>query len=463
MKINNLKVTATALTLGGCILLGASAFHHYDEEVDQELIDIEMNLDEIKDDISEIRNDIDDLSEMIMMHHDYLEQVNKIENVQEQEKTVEQEVEELLEESPEYRKIAEYVSEITEEDVDAYVKEVLDSYGITSKSNTFRFDPNNFYEANSRIQEYAEKMDSEENMTYETEYHINATEEDYLVREYRERYQVTHPEASEEELKAVEKEFREKAAAVYYTKMNLKYLNDTTLKKINETYHFVDDSENLIDEIKAYADSAIILYRNNPLMKNMVANSGDYLAHSLLDENVNNWHYLIGFDEEKIATRVIHGDYGNGEERKENLGREGYNYYTVQAKVNQMMGLVPRQSSVFYRMENGEVVSNLPMLPTDQEELYKYLLIELKYQSQHYGFYGPESYDPGDFLIRQVIFGHYNQVYDMLYRTEEITDDMEKAILKELDYHRYAGDAIKFFETVEKVPEVTGNSQKTYK
>lgn len=44
----------------------------------------------------------------------------------------------------------------------------------------------------------------------------------------------------------------------------------------------------------------------------------------------------------------------------------------------------------------------------------------------------------------------------MLYEIEEITDGMERAILAELNYHQYAGDAVKFFGVVEKVQEVAG-------
>ncbi len=463
MKIKNLKVAVTATALGG-ILLGVRAFNHYNDTFNQSCTEMVMDLGRIEDNIDEIKNNLEDLEKVIMQHHEYLESLKEDSSETEEEKTVEEEVEELLEKSPKYKKIAEYVSEITEEDVEDYVKEVLDFYEITTKINTFRFNPNNLQEAEKRIKEYAEKMDSEENTTFATEYHIDTTVEDFLVYGYKKEYQESHLEASEEELNEVVKEFKEKAAAAYYTKMNLKYLSDETLRAMNEKYHFVDESENLIEDIKEYADSVIIQYMYNPLMREMVANQGDYIAHGLLDENTNTKRYcaLIGSGS-KIVDEVIHGDYGNGEERKENLGKEGYNYFTIQEAVNLKLGVVSDKQTVFYRIEDGKVVSNLPVLPENQEELYKYLLIELKYQSQHYGLYGPKSYDPIEFLIKQVIFGHYNQINDMLYKTEEITDDIEREILEELNYHWYAEDAIDFFETVEKVQEVTENSQKVYK
>ena len=40
---------------------------------------------------------------------------------------------------------------------------------------------------------------------------------------------------------------------------------------------------------------------------------------------------------EQVALKVIRGDYGCGEERKKKLTEEGYDYYTVQKKVNELL------------------------------------------------------------------------------------------------------------------------------
>ncbi len=50
---------------------------------------------------------------------------------------------------------------------------------------------------------------------------------------------------------------------------------------------------------------------------------------------------------ETLATEVIRGDWGNGAERKERLESAGYSYSEVQARVNEMLGGVPtlRQNS----------------------------------------------------------------------------------------------------------------------
>ena len=466
MKIKNLKVKITALALGG-ILLGVKAFNNYDEEFNQSCADIRMDLDDIEANIDETRDNLNHLEKMIMQHHGYLESLKEDSSQVEKGKTVEEEVEELLEESPEYRTIAEYVSEITEEDIESFQKEVLDYYGVTSQKDTFRFNPNNMSEAKRRIQAYAEAMDSEENMTFDTEYLINITDEDPLVARYRTIYQDSHEEASLEELEEKSQEFKEKAAAVYYTKMNLKYLSDETLKNINETYHFVDDSKNLMEDIKDYVNNACIIYYKTPLMKEMVANNGDYIAHRLLDANINarRWSALIGGRGEVVES-VIRGEFGNGEERKENLGEEGYNYFAVQEAVNLELGVVSNQKTALYRIENGKVVSNLPTLPTDKNELCKRALIEKNFQNQYientviydagFSYHAPYSYDPQMVLIESVAEGHMTEIHYMLM-AEEDTNCVEIDILNELD----SCSPLDLFERVEQVQKVTGNIQKT--
>jgi len=42
-------------------------------------------------------------------------------------------------------------------------------------------------------------------------------------------------------------------------------------------------------------------------------------------------------DIDAVARRVINGDYGNYPERKTNLEKEGYDYYTVQKRVNELL------------------------------------------------------------------------------------------------------------------------------
>lgn len=42
---------------------------------------------------------------------------------------------------------------------------------------------------------------------------------------------------------------------------------------------------------------------------------------------------------EKLAKEVIQGKWGNGQERKDKLAAAGYDYATVQGKVNEMLGV----------------------------------------------------------------------------------------------------------------------------
>ena len=42
-----------------------------------------------------------------------------------------------------------------------------------------------------------------------------------------------------------------------------------------------------------------------------------------------------------VAKRVIRGDYGNGDTRVTRLTNAGYNYYTIQRIVNNMLELYP--------------------------------------------------------------------------------------------------------------------------
>lgn len=49
-----------------------------------------------------------------------------------------------------------------------------------------------------------------------------------------------------------------------------------------------------------------------------------------------------------VADRVIRGDYGNGEARKANLARDGYNYACVQNEVNRRLGYSKRHDPFDY-------------------------------------------------------------------------------------------------------------------
>lgn len=58
----------------------------------------------------------------------------------------------------------------------------------------------------------------------------------------------------------------------------------------------------------------------------------------------------------EIAKKVIAGEYGNGEERKQKLTSQGYNYEEVQNKVNELMSA---NSSVQYTVQSGDTLTGI--------------------------------------------------------------------------------------------------------
>lgn len=62
---------------------------------------------------------------------------------------------------------------------------------------------------------------------------------------------------------------------------------------------------------------------------------------------------------EEIANAVIRGDYGNGEERKQKLTAEGYNYEEVKAKVNEILGVNNNNNYVTYTVKSGDTLSEI--------------------------------------------------------------------------------------------------------
>ena len=58
----------------------------------------------------------------------------------------------------------------------------------------------------------------------------------------------------------------------------------------------------------------------------------------------------------EVAKGVINGDYGNGDERKKKLEAEGYDYDEVQAKVNQLLGANVTKT---YTVKSGDTLSGI--------------------------------------------------------------------------------------------------------
>lgn len=62
---------------------------------------------------------------------------------------------------------------------------------------------------------------------------------------------------------------------------------------------------------------------------------------------------------EEVAKKVIAGEYGNGEERKQKLTADGYNYEEVQSKVNELMGVTAE--TVSYTVKSGDTLSQIAL------------------------------------------------------------------------------------------------------
>lgn len=59
---------------------------------------------------------------------------------------------------------------------------------------------------------------------------------------------------------------------------------------------------------------------------------------------------------EEVAMKVINGEYGNGEERKQKLEAEDYNYNEVQSKVNE---IINANKKIIYTVKSGDTLSEI--------------------------------------------------------------------------------------------------------
>lgn len=59
----------------------------------------------------------------------------------------------------------------------------------------------------------------------------------------------------------------------------------------------------------------------------------------------------------ELVQEVIAGNWGNGEERKNRLSAAGYDYDSVQAKVNELCGVHNDPQPVYYTVKSGDTLS----------------------------------------------------------------------------------------------------------
>jgi LysM repeat protein len=60
---------------------------------------------------------------------------------------------------------------------------------------------------------------------------------------------------------------------------------------------------------------------------------------------------------DELAQEVLAGNWGNGEERKNRLSAAGYDYDSVQAKVNELCGVHNEPLPVNYTVKSGDTLS----------------------------------------------------------------------------------------------------------
>ena len=129
--------------------------------------------------------------------------------------------------------------------------------------------------------------------------------------------------------------------------------NKLVLSVFAREIEFVDELGENIKTNQIFLDGYVCkepIYRKTPLGReiadlllavNRPYGKSDYIPCICWGRNAR---YAANFDPKKsvdeLAREVIHGDWGNGEERKKRLAAAGYDYSAVQKKVNELLKLV---------------------------------------------------------------------------------------------------------------------------
>ena len=103
------------------------------------------------------------------------------------------------------------------------------------------------------------------------------------------------------------------------------------VKRLTEAGYDATEVQNEVNRILAEENGESNEVTNNETMQQKYKSGGNLLSGS---RESNSYRDL---DIDSIATEVIQGDWGNGEERRERLEQAGYDYDAVQARVNKML------------------------------------------------------------------------------------------------------------------------------
>ena len=130
---------------------------------------------------------------------------------------------------------------------------------------------------------------------------------------------------------------------------------DTRKKKLGSKY---DDVQNMINHIESASVSTLVSetkagkYGNGDVRKVVLGSRYDEVQKAINRESKKSVT--------EVANEVLAGKWGNGNDRKKKLEAAGYDYETVQKKVNELSGSSSSSSSAtYYTVRYGDTLSEI--------------------------------------------------------------------------------------------------------
>lgn len=132
---------------------------------------------------------------------------------------------------------------------------------------------------------------------------------------------------------------------------NLNWFNNKIEKSVQEKYLIW--VAQYYKECQYEGDYLIWQYSSSGEVDGIIGNVDMNYYYGDLEENTNK----KSIDE--LAQEVMDGKWGNGEERKEKLEQAGYDYDTIQNRVNELYELYEGNISQIYTVKNGDTLSEI--------------------------------------------------------------------------------------------------------
>lgn len=141
------------------------------------------------------------------------------------------------------------------------------------------------------------------------------------------------------------------------------YLNKDIIKEKYTTWIAHPENANNLDKYKGQYDMFQYSFKGkvNGISGNV---DMDYLYRDLVNEIAGNQpqptpSQPVRKSNEEIADEVIAGKWGNGDDRKNRLTAEGYDYNTIQNIVNQILQPKPQPKAEYYIIKSGDTLSGI--------------------------------------------------------------------------------------------------------